>query len=140
RGVIRRTRLGMGIEAAVRAFWPLATFVATIWGLLAFGVAELLSHGELRFGLIVALAVAIWLAWRGIARLRLPTGAEARARVDASLPGRPLAALDDTQALGRSDAGAQAVWATHRARMARLAKGARAVPPDLRLSRFDPWA
>src|SRR5690606_28638517 len=52
----------------------------------------------------------------------------------------PLAALDDTQALGRSDAGAQAVWATHRARMARLAKGARAVPPDLRLSRFDPWA
>ena len=140
RGVIRRTRLGMGIEAAVRAFWPLATFVATIWGLLAFGVAELLSHGQLRVGLIVALAMAIWLAWRGIARLRLPTGAEARARVDASLPGRPLAALDDTQALGRSDAGAQAVWATHQARMARLAKGARAVPPDLRLSRFDPWA
>ncbi len=138
--VIRRTRLGMGIETVLRAFWPVAAFLAALWAALAFGLAEIMSRTELRIALAVALVVTLALLLRGARRLRLPTGAEAQARVDATLPGRPLQALADTQALGRGDPEAQAVWTLHQHRMARLAADARAVPPDLRLARFDPFA
>ena len=62
----------------------------------------------------------------GIRRFRWPSAAAARARIDATLPGRPLATLRDTPALGLDDPGAQAVWAAHLARMRRLAATARA--------------
>ncbi len=139
-GVIRRTRLGMVVEGALRAFWPLAAFLAALWAVLAFGLAEIASRNELRGGLALAGLVAMWLIVRGVRRFRLPSHAAALARVDATLPGRPLEALGDRQALGQNDPGSQAVWAVHRARMARIAAGARAVRPDLRLARFDPWA
>ena len=76
----------------------------------------------------------------GLRRFRWPSEADARARIDATLPGRPLAALRDAPALGRDDPGAQAVWAAHMARMRRLAAQAKAVPADLRLAARDPWA
>jgi uncharacterized protein (TIGR02302 family) len=63
-----------------------------------------------------------------------------RARVDATLPERPLAALQDEPAMGRDDPGAQGVWAVHLARMRRIAATARAARPDLRLASRDPWA
>jgi hypothetical protein len=139
-GVIRRTRLGMVLEGALRALWPLAALLAAVWSVLAFGLAELASRNELRAGLALAGVAVIWLLVRGVRRFRLPSEAAARARVDDTLPGRPLEALGDRQALGQNDPGSQAVWAVHRARMARIAAGARAVRPDLRLARFDPWA
>ena len=76
----------------------------------------------------------------GIHRFRWPRAAEARDRIDATLPGRPLATLRDTPALGRDDPAAEAVWAAHLARMRRLAASARPVVADLRLAARDPWA
>ena len=78
-------------------------------------------------------------AARGVARFRLPGRDDALARLDATLPGRPLAALADNQAVGAGDAGSQALWRVHQARMATRAAGAQAVEPDLRLSRQDPF-
>ena len=88
-GVIRRTRLAMGLEAALRAFWPLAAFLAGLWAVLAFGLAELASRTELMAALGLAGAGALWLAYRGVRRFRLPSCADARARVDATLPPPP---------------------------------------------------
>ncbi len=140
RGVIRRTRIGMAIEAALRAFWPLAAFGAVLWAALAFGLGALLARMELRLALAVSAGVATFLLVRGIRRFRLPSRAAAEARLDATLPGRPFESLGDRHALGAGDPASRAVWALHRTRMARIAADARMVPPDLRLARDDPWA
>jgi hypothetical protein len=139
-GVIRRSRAAMALEAFTRAFWPLGTLLAAAWAALAFGLAEAVDRRVLLAALALAGVAAIWLLWRGIARFRWPRRAEALARVDAGLPGRPLAALGDTPALGRDDPAALGVWAAHMERMRRLAAGARAARPDLRLAGRDPWA
>jgi uncharacterized protein (TIGR02302 family) len=138
--VVRRTRAGMALERALRAFWPLATLAASVWAALAFGAAEALPRTALLVLLGLACLGALALAVLGARRFRWPPLAEAAARVDAGLPGRPLAALADRPALGREDEGVQAVWAAHVARMRRLARAARPVKPDLRLQRHDPWA
>jgi uncharacterized protein (TIGR02302 family) len=62
------------------------------------------------------------------------------ARLDSRLPGQPLAALQDTQAIGAQDPASQAVWAAHLARMAERAKGAKPVEPYLKLAARDPFA
>jgi hypothetical protein len=68
-----------------------------------------------------------------------PTNAQAIARVDARLPGRPIAALNDVQAIGAGDAASEAVWNAHLLRMEQKTHDARAVEPDLRLSSNDPF-
>lgn len=138
--VIRRTRLAMAAETLVRAFWPLATLLAVFWAALAFGLASVAPRGLLLGILGGAAVAALGLAGLGARRLRWPTRAAAVARVDATLPGRPLAALGDRLALGAQDDGARSVWAAHLARMRALAARARPVRPDLRLARDDPWA
>jgi uncharacterized protein (TIGR02302 family) len=130
----------MALESFTRAFWPLGTLLAALWAAVAFGAAEAAPRGVLIAALALAAAAAVWLLWRGVRRFRWPRREDALARVDAGLPGRPLAALGDTPALGRDDPGAQAVWAAHLARMRRLAATARAARPDLRLASRDPWA
>ena len=90
-------------------------------------------------GVAGALALAAALAW-GAWRFRPPSRAEARERLDATLPGRPIAALADRDAVGGRDPASRAIWAAHQSRMARRAQEARAVPADLRLSRRDPYA
>ncbi|MBP7002855.1 TIGR02302 family protein [Amaricoccus sp.] len=136
---IRRTRAGLALERALRAFWPLASLLAAAWAALAFGLAEAAPRGPLLVATVAAGLAALFLLLRGLRRFRLPTRADAEARLDAGLPGRPLAALADRPALGRDDAGAQAVWAAHVARMRRIASRAAWVRPDLRLARFDRW-
>lgn len=130
----------MALERLLRAFWPLGSLAAALWAALAFGAAEVLPRFALVVLVALAASAALALAWRGMRGLRWPSRAEALARVDAGLPGRPLAALADRPALGRDDPGALAVWAAHLERMRRRAAAARATPPDLRLARFDPWA
>lgn len=62
------------------------------------------------------------------------------ARLDRSLPGRPIQALLDHAAIGQNDVASMAVWQAHKARMADRAATARPVPADLRVSRRDPYA
>jgi uncharacterized protein (TIGR02302 family) len=136
---VRRTRAAILIERLARRFWPLATLIFAAWSLVAFGALELLTPRQGLAALALVAAAALLLGARGAAGLRWPTRAEALARIDARLPERPIAAMLDIQALGRGDAGATAIWEAHRARMAGLARQARAVGPDLRLSDRDPW-
>ena len=137
---LRLTLAGLWAERVCRSFWPLWSLSIAILAALAFGVQDHLPL-DLFWYLAVALAAGlVWAAWHGWRRFQRPLRAEALARIDARLPGQPLAALNDTQALGLNDPASQALWAAHRARMAARAGAARAVAPDLRLSSRDPYA
>jgi uncharacterized protein (TIGR02302 family) len=139
RRVLWLTWAGLLAERLVRAFWPL-------WSVLAAGAAALLlglhEHVPLALvqGVVVVLGIAVLgFALHGARRFHWPARAEALARLDAVLPGRPLAALGDVQAVGAGDAASATLWRAHQARMAARASAARAVPPDLRLARRDPF-
>ncbi len=137
---LRLTLAGMWVERLTRAFWPLWSIVMGTVAVLAFGVQD---HLPVEVVWCVALAVLIglgWAGWRGWSLFGAPTRTEALARLDSRLPGNPIAALQDTQAIGATDPASQAVWAAHRARMATRAQAARVVEPDLRLSSRDPYA
>jgi uncharacterized protein (TIGR02302 family) len=138
--VILRSRAAMALESVTRAFWPLGSALAALWAAFAFGAAEITTRRQLIVVLTLAGTGLLVLLWQGLRRFRWPSEDAARARIDATLPGRPLAALRDAPALGRDDPGAQGVWAAHLARMRRIAAAARPVEADLRLASRDPWA
>lgn len=133
------TLAGLWAERAVRSFWPLWTILLAVLAALSFGLQDSLPVEAVWIGLVAAVAGGVWAVWSAWHGFAPPTRADAVARLDATLPGRPLATLADRQAIGTSDPASAAVWAAHRARMAARAAGARPVPPDLRLSRRDPF-
>lgn len=134
------TRWGMVAERAVRAFWPLWSISLAGLAALMLGLHETLALEIVWACIVVGALGLIWALWRGISRFRWPGVAEALDRLDRTMPGRPITALADTQAIGAGDAASQAVWRAHVARMARRAAEARAARPDLRLSARDPFA
>ena len=134
------TRAGMVAERATRAFWPFWSIVLLTLALLMLGLHET-APLELAWGgavvlILGGLAALVW----GLRQFRWPSRTEALARLDATLPGRPIAALADTQAIGAGDAASEAVWQAHMARMEAKAAEARAAAPDLRVSDRDPYA
>ncbi|MBC7477969.1 MAG: DUF4175 domain-containing protein [Pseudorhodobacter sp.] len=137
---LRLTLAGLWAERLTRAFWPLWTLVIAGLGLISFGVLDQLPLEAGWVGLISMLLGILWALVWGIRAFRWPTRDQALLRLDATMPGRPLAALRDTQAVGRDDPMSQAVWTAHRARMADRAAQARAVEPDLKLATRDPYA
>lgn len=134
---LRGTLAGLWAERLARAFWPFTTLLLLCIAALGFGVQDVVPGvwamwGAL--GLITALVVALGIgAWR----FQLPTQAEAAQRLDASMPGRPLATLADEQAIGTADEASRRVWAAHLVRMQARLSQARAVPGNLRLARQD---
>lgn len=139
-GPLRRTRRALGFERVVRVLWP----IWPAWGLafasVVFGVLDVLDPRIVQ-GLGGALLVFTALVClRALFKYRRPRRVEARDRIDATLPGRPLATLEDNLAVGVSDPATTAVWTAHRNRVAARALSARAVPADLRLSGQDPVA
>ncbi|SIN74594.1 TIGR02302 family protein [Vannielia litorea] len=137
---LQLTRMGMIAERVVRSFWPVWTLVFALAAALAFGAHDALPpEGVWAVGglWIVAFIVALGLGFRAYHR---PSGKEVVARLDATLPGRPIKALSDKQAIGAGDFGSEAVWNAHVERMAARIESARAVRPDLRLSDRDPYA
>jgi uncharacterized protein (TIGR02302 family) len=137
---LRLTLLGLWAERLTRCFWPLWTILLALFSALAFGLQDHLPIEGAWFGLVVAVLGAGWTLIQGLRRFVRPTRIEALVRLDSRLPGRPLAALTDTQATGTNDPATLAVWQAHRARMAARAATARAVEPDLRLASRDPFA
>ncbi|TDT75538.1 uncharacterized protein (TIGR02302 family) [Litoreibacter halocynthiae] len=136
----RFTLVGLWAERVTHAFWPL-------WTVLFFGVVVLIFVGgaslpmwalwTLALTATFGFGASLYYAWK---KFRVPTWADALNRIDRTMPGRPVTAALDTQALGGSDAASQAIWQAHKARMqARLAE-AEAVSPDLRVSAQDPYA
>ncbi|TRW99707.1 DUF4175 domain-containing protein [Paracoccus sp. M683] len=123
-------------EQAARAFWPLAALLAVVFAGLWLGLVAQLPDAVLPWlaGAVVLALIAA--AIRGGLRFgRVGVGA-AVARVDGTLPGRPLSALQDHAALG----GDGALWQAHQAQMRARAALARAVAPDAGLTRRDPFA
>ena len=115
---VAATRAGLIAENVVRAFWPAWSILFICLAPLMFGWQDLVARewliGLAALGGIAFLAALIW----GLRRFDVPDRDMAVERVDASLPGRPIAAVVDTQAIGSGDAASEAVWKAHVARMA----------------------
>ena len=137
---LRLTRAGMVAERFAQAFWPVWSILLAIAAVLFFGLHEGAPAEAIWAVAAVALGGLVWTLWRGLRAFRWPTRGEAVDRLDATLPGRPLQALADSQAIGATDDASVAVWAAHVRRMEARAASARAVEPDLRLSSRDPFA
>ncbi|MCC6007740.1 MAG: TIGR02302 family protein [Rhodobacteraceae bacterium] len=137
---LRLTLAGLWAERLAQAFWPAVSALMASIAALVLGLREVLpgEAGDLTLG--VMLAALLGLTGWGAVRFRRPRLSEALLRLDASLPGRPIAALTDAPAIGAGDAGSRAVWEAHLQRMALRAAAARAVPPEAGLARRDPFA
>ena len=137
---MRLTLLGLWAERLSRAFWPLWSLLLLTLAALAFGLQDLgpLLYAQITGGVVAVLALVLLTV--GIRRFRKPTVTDALDRLDATMPGRPIAALRDTQAIGTADPASLAVWQAHQERMAARAATARPVQPDLRLSSRDPFS
>ncbi|WP_103257257.1 TIGR02302 family protein [Tabrizicola aquatica] len=137
---MRLTLVGLWAERLSRAFWPLWSLLLLTLAVLAFGLQDLgpLLYAQIAGGVVAVLALVLLTI--GIRRFRKPTVTDALNRLDATMPGRPIAALRDTQAIGTADPASLAVWQAHQERMAARAATARPVQPDLRLSSRDPFS
>ena len=137
---LRLTFAGLLAERVFRSFWPLWTVLLFALSSLMLGLHETLPlEAVWTLGVLVVLGAGGALV-HGFSRFRWPSKLEALDRLDRTLPGRPIAALSDNQAIGACDAASEAVWQAHVARMAERLKAARAPEPDLKLSRRDPFA
>jgi len=137
---LRLTRGAMLCENALRAFWPLLTLVLGVAGALMAGVQDVLPPTFAQIGAVGVLGLGTAVLVRGFSAFRLPSRQAALMRLDATLPGQPIAALSDNQAIGATDAASKMVWQAHQARMAARLAGARATWPDLRIAALDPFA
>ena len=137
---MRLTLAGLWAERLTHAFWPLWTVVIATLATLAFGLQDWLPMEGVWAGMVLTGLGTLWALFAGLRAFRKPTEAEAYTRLDARLPGQPIAAMTDDQALGSDDPASKAVWQAHLARMADRAAQARAVEPNLRLAKRDPFA
>ncbi|SFS97414.1 TIGR02302 family protein [Sulfitobacter marinus] len=140
RGPLRLTWAGMWAESLVRALWPMLTVALLVLAALMLGLQDVVALDVVYGAAVVAFVAACAALVYPFRNFDVPTRAEALARLDASLPGRPIQALMDDQAIGAGDAASMAVWQAHQKRMVDRAATARAVPADLRVSRRDPYA
>ena len=137
---LRLTWLGMWAEQLVQGLWPLLALALFVLSGLMLGLQDIVAVDFVYTAAVVVLLCAIGGVIYAVRHIKVPSRIEALTRLDASLPGRPIQALMDKQAIGATDAGSIAVWQAHRARMAERAATAQAVPADLRVSRRDPFA
>jgi uncharacterized protein (TIGR02302 family) len=136
---LRLTWAGLIAERLVQAFWPLWTVIATASAALMLGLQDVLPIEAVWIAFVVTGSAAIGFLVLGALRFTWPNRQDAIDRLDANMKGRPLSALADKQAIGSGDAASERLWVLHLGRMADRAKGARAVEPDLRVSRNDPF-
>ena len=133
------TRLGLITECVTQEFWQTWTVLFFVFAPLIMGWHDFLPL-ELVWGYgIVSLMALMWTFYHGMRAMKWPSEAEAIARVDARLPGRPIAALNDVQAIGAGDMASEAIWNAHLVRMQQKTFEARAVEPDLCLTSKDPF-
>ncbi len=133
------TWAGMIAERLTHAFWPLWTLLAACAAALMLGLHEFLPVEVVWGALMLSGLGLLVFAVQGAMRFRWPQRREALDRVDQTLAGHPLAALADRQAIGRGDTASETLWRMHLQRMTERASTAKAVEPDLKLSRRDPF-
>ena len=137
---IWQTYFGLWSEQIRKSFWPFFSVV-----LLGLGTALLAPPNLWEFEFIF-----VWIGlvvvggfgglWYAYAWFSAPTFAQAQVRLDQSLPGQPISALQDVQSTGWGDAGSTEVWNMHLLRMRSVAM--RAKPPGVnpKLATQDPFA
>ncbi|WP_371688459.1 TIGR02302 family protein [Ruegeria sp. EL01] len=134
------THAGMLAEQVLRAFWPVFSILMLVLAALMLGLQDFVPVEFVwGTGAVSAVVVIVAILW-GIRRFHVPSRAEALSRLDETLPGRPIQALLDDQAIGAQDADSVALWQAHKRRMAQRVAQAEAVKPDLRLASRDPYA
>lgn len=134
------THVGMIAEQGVRAFWPLFSIVMTVLAALLLGLHDLVPIETVwTAGAIAMGGSVVALIW-GARRFHWPSRQDALARLDESLPGRPIQALTDAQTIGASDPASVALWQAHQRRMSDRAAQAEPVKPNLNLAARDPFA
>jgi uncharacterized protein (TIGR02302 family) len=137
---VRLTFAGMLAERIVRAFWPLWSILLVTLAALMLGLQDVLPlEAVWALGVLVTLGALAAFAF-AVRRFHWPKAVEVLDRLDRTMPGRPITAISDRQAVGAGDAASEAVWKAHVARMAERLRAARAPEPDLQLSRRDPYA
>lgn len=137
---VRLTLWGMAAERLVRCFWPLVSIILATLACLMFGLQDVLPLEAFWALSVISVLGTLTALVLGLRRFRWPRRVEALQRLDATLPGRPIQAITDRQAIGAGDAASEAVWRAHLARMAERLRGVRAVEPDLRVAARDPFA
>ena len=104
------TFLGLWAERLCLAFWPLWSAAAIFLAFIFMGLHEVLPL-EITWGVVVLTGLfAIFGLWYAARRFARPTRAQALERIDDALPGHPIRAARDKQAIGRSDAASEAIW------------------------------
>lgn len=137
---LRLTRGSLLVEQVMTHFWLLIAWTLAVVAVVRLGLL-INTHQNVAIAVVAVGALGwVWLFARGVRGFRWPSNADAKARLDADIPGRPLQALDDSLAIGSGDAGARYLWARHLQKMADLARGSQAARPHVRLARRDPWA
>lgn len=134
------TYIGLWSERILQAFWPLLSIVFLSLGISFLGRTDLwpieFIFAVTCFGFVALLGslwyVRIWFLY--------PTLDQAFARLDQSLPSRPLAALQDLQATGKDDVGSKELWNEHLSNMLAKAKEAKSPSLDFKLASQDPFA
>ncbi len=134
------TYVGLWVERVAQACWPLFSLILCIMGTLLLGAPDLWSIEEIWLSFSAAACLCLWCIWYIWARFYWPSLGQARARLDQSLPGCPLAALQDVQAIGRDDPESAALWEAHLAQMHVRAAAAKAVWPDVQVAPQDPYS
>lgn len=125
--------------------WPALAGIATV--VMAFLAVSFLGLWEALpgFGRIIgvlAFIALLALAAGPLVRLRLPTRADALARLDAhsSFSHRPATALDDQLATRPDDPVSAALWRAHLVRARGIAHRLRAGPAQPQMAKRDPYA
>lgn len=134
---LRLTWMGLWAERIVRALWPLWTLLLVVWAVWASGILTDASLETTWFAAFAALIGGGFSLWYVQRNFHAPSNADALERLDRSMPGRPIQAALDDQAIGAGDHASEAVWRAHVARMQARLNDAEAVPGDLRLSDRD---
>ena len=134
------TRIGMAAERGLRSFWPFISVSLAVLAAMMLGALDAMPLEVAWFGLIISLAALGVTLWRGLRAFRWPSAEDALQRLDSTLPGRPISAITDDQAIGSGDADSVAVWRAHVRRMADRVRRARAPRPNLRIAALDPYA
>ncbi len=136
-------RLTILMERLWLAVWP-AVMLAGLFALYVMSGLAAWLPGLLRLPVTFAiLGGGLLLLWRGLRTLRMPTRAEAMARIErrSALPGAPLRALaDELPPEMARDGRTRALWRAHLERMARMARDLKVGLPHSPVPRRDPFA
>lgn len=140
RRAVTLTLAGLWAERITQAFWPLWSVIFACLSVLMMGGYETAPVELFWLAMLVATSAFVWAVIRGVLMFCIPRRSEALARIDATLPNRPIAAVVDHQATGADDQASQTLWRAHQARMTKQLATVEAVHPDLRVAKRDPFS